>query len=63
MATASIVCVLRRVWLLDAAVWKSIAFKSASLPPFLVGLTAAKADKASLIKLILPILLLVLLLV
>lgn len=51
------------VWLLDTAVWKSIALKSASLPPFLGGLSAAKADKASLIKPILPILLLVLLLV
>lgn len=57
-ATVSIVCTvrLRGVWLLHTAVWESIALKSAALPPFLVGLKAAKADKASLIKLILPIL-------
>jgi len=54
-----VLCVFSRVWLLDTAVWKSIAFKSASLPPVLIGLKAARGDKASLIKLILPILLLV----
>lgn len=59
----SIVCVLSSVWLLLAAVCKSIASKGASPPPVLGGLSAAEADKASLIRLTLPILLLVLLLV